>query len=399
MTAQPSTRRGVGLLYPLLAAAMLVAACAPAAGTPASGTNAPSAAQTERPASAAGATTTTPAAWETEWERTLAAAREEGVIALSQQPGGNFREWISHFERKYPGIRIELSGMTGSEASARILAERRGDQFLRDVHQGGAESLNGTLKPAGALDPFRPALILPEVLDDSKWLKGFDDGFADVEGMYTYAFSTELVPTVYVNRDFVPESELSRVEDLLDPKWRGRMTFYDPRQSGKGSSDAAHYVQLKGEDWFRQLLAQEPVITFDRRQQIEWAVRGRYPIGLSLSNTVLPEFQEQGAGLHIVPLAYKTPLGARISMSKTIAIINRAPHPNAAKVFVNWVLSREGQQLFSQLIEENSRRLDVDGIPATKPDPAVDYPPSNNKEAYSHFQRRAMDIAKEVIKQ
>jgi ABC-type Fe3+ transport system substrate-binding protein len=114
---------------------------------------------------------------------------------------------------------------------------------------------------------------------------------------------------------------------------------------------------------------------------------------------VLPEFQEQGAGLHVVPLAYKTPLGARISMSKTIAVINRAPHPNATKVFVNWVLSREGQQLFSQLIEENSRRLDVDGIPATKPDPSVDYPPSNNKEAYSHYQRRAMDIAKEVIKQ
>jgi iron(III) transport system substrate-binding protein len=391
------TWRGAGAVYPLLAAAVLLGGCGPSAGTPAPAAANPAA--SERQAGTSGAATAAaPAGWEAEWERTLAAAREEGVVALSQQPGGNFREWISHFERKYPGIRIELSGMTGSEASARILAERRGEQFLRDVHQGGPESLNGVLKPAGALDPFKPALILPEVLDDSKWLNGFDDGFADLEGTYTYAFNTELVPTVYVNRDFVSEAELSRVEDLLDPKWRGRMTLYDPRQSGKGSSDAGYFVMLKGEDWFRQLLAQDPVITFDRRQQIEWAVRGRYPIGLSISNTVVPEFQEQGVGRNLVSLAYKTPLGARLSMSKSVALINQAPHPNAAKVFINWMLSREGQQLFVQLIEENSRRLDVDSVPATKPDPNVEYPPSTNKEAYGGYQRRAMEIAKEVLR-
>jgi iron(III) transport system substrate-binding protein len=140
------------------------------------------------------------------------------------------------------------------------------------------------------------------------------------------------------------------------------------------------------------------VVTSDRRQQIEWAVRGRHPIGISISNTSLPEFQQQGVGQSIQPLGFNTPMGGRLSMSKTIVLMNRAPHPNAAKVFINWVLSREGQQLFAQMIDENSRRVDVEGDPATKPDPRVEYPPSINKEANVHYQRRAIQIAQEMLR-
>lgn len=82
-----------------------------------------------------------------------------------------------------------------------------------------------------------------------------------------------------------------------------------------------------------------------------------------------------------------------------IALMNRAPHPNAAKVFMNWALSREGQPHYTQTLDQNSRRLDVSGGPSeTQPNPAIQYPQSINTEVAAHFQSQVEQIAKEVIK-
>jgi iron(III) transport system substrate-binding protein len=380
-------------LCPLVLAAWLLA-CALPAGTPApSATGGPgSPASTAAQAGAGGA------GWQTEWERTLAAARQEGVLAVSILPGSLFRDWLAQFERKYPGIRLEVSGLTGREVGARILPERSAGQYLWDVYIGGSDTANSILKAEGALDPLKPALMLPEVLDDTKWLGGFDSGFTDLEGRYVYAFPSGVVPTVYVNRDFVSEAQLNRVEDLLDPRWRGKMSLYDPRQPGKGAGDGGHFILVKGEDWWRQLLAQDLIVTIDRRQRIEWAILGRYPIGVAMSNSSLPEFHQKGVGLNVKPLALRTELGGRLSMTPVVGLINRAPHPNAAKVFLNWLLSREGQQFYAQYLEENSRRVDVEGDPETQVDPQVRYPPSMSLEAYTRYQHRAMEIAKEVLR-
>jgi ABC-type Fe3+ transport system substrate-binding protein len=91
-------------------------------------------------------------------------------------------------------------------------------------------------------------------------------------------------------------------------------------------------------------------------------------------------------------------MGGRLSMSKTVAIFNRPAHPNAAKVLMNWILSREGQQLYAQYLDENSRRLDTDGPKDRMPEAGVQYPPSINKEANVGYQRRAMEIAREMLK-
>jgi iron(III) transport system substrate-binding protein len=91
-------------------------------------------------------------------------------------------------------------------------------------------------------------------------------------------------------------------------------------------------------------------------------------------------------------------MGARLSMTNNVALYNRAPHPNAARVFINWLLSREGQQLYARILDQPSRRLDVDSPTETKPDPRVEYPPSVNKEAHSMYERRAGEIAREVLR-
>jgi ABC-type Fe3+ transport system substrate-binding protein len=340
-----------------------------------------------------------PADWQRRWDQTLAAAREEGNLNLIIQTGDLYRKWAFEFEQAYLGIKLEVTGLPGRDVVPRVLAERRSDQYLWDVYVGGPNSAQGGLKRAEALDPLLPALLLPEVLDDSKWLGRFATGFTDVEGKYVYAHRAEMARTVYVNRDFVPDDALSRIEDLTDPRWRGKLSWQDPREEGTGSVDAGHMLMLAGEDWLRALLAQEPVVTRDQRQQVDWLVRGRYPIAISPAREALQAYQAEGLGQNVRPLAPDSPLGSRISFAMAVALFNRAPHPNAARVFVNWALTHEGQAAWVRdLVSQNSRRLDAPGPPASAPDPDASYAAPLNKEANAVYLDRAKAIATELIR-
>jgi iron(III) transport system substrate-binding protein len=386
--------------WSLAVAAVVLGACAPGPAAPAGGAaRAPEGAAGSAPAAQpAGGTAGAPADWQAQWERTLAAARQEGSLILVIQTGDLYRNWALEFTKKYPDIRIEITGLPGRDAVPRVLNERRGGQYLWDVYVGGHQSGN-SLKAGGALDPVRPALMLPDVLDDSKWVGGVDAVYSDVERQYMFGHRVEVAPLVQVNRDVVPEAELTRVEDLVDPKWKGRMSWQDPSVAGAGSADAAHILVVAGEDWLRRLLSQDIVITRDQRQQVDWLVRGRYPIGISASVEALQAYRREGLGQNVRPLAPESDMGRRFSLSMGIGLFNNAPHPNAAKVFLNWALTKEGQALWVQhLGNQASRRVDVLGPPEIAPDPNVRYRESVNLEENAQFIDRAQEIAQEYIK-
>jgi iron(III) transport system substrate-binding protein len=104
------------------------------------------------------------------------------------------------------------------------------------------------------------------------------------------------------------------------------------------------------------IVDQEPVFSRERRQIIEGVVRGRYPIGMALFDTILPEFVEQGLGRNVKPLILPE---ADYIPAEGIMLFNKAPHPNAAKLFVNWFLTKDGQTGMAQGLKHNSRRKDV----------------------------------------
>jgi iron(III) transport system substrate-binding protein len=87
-------------------------------------------------------------------------------------------------------------------------------------------------------------------------------------------------------------------------------------------------------------------------------VRGQYPIGIGLSDTHLSQFQKEGVGLNVKSLILPETTAVNSGFG-AVALLDRAPHPNAAKVFINWVLSREGQATIAPAVRVNSRRLDV----------------------------------------
>jgi iron(III) transport system substrate-binding protein len=319
-----------------------------------------------------------------EWEAIVAAAEKEGQVAIAGPPGDAFREAIvGAFSKRYPKIRVELLGGRGGEKVARILRERQAGVYGWDLYISGPTSALAAFKPVGALEAFRPTLILPEVKNDKEWIGGFDAGWADIEKKLFYAFGGTLAgDNIYINRDLLPGAEIKSALDLLEAKWNGKIVIQDPRVEGKGLTDMLVMSLAYGEELPGKLLREQKLaLTHDRRQLVEWLVRGKYPLAIGLNEYVLVQFQKKGVGKNIVAVEDPKTMAYWASGSSGIGIFNRAPHPNAAKVYINWLLSRDGQLEWVKTLT-NSRRVDV---PPAEPQTAM-------KPGRSYYNVQAEDM-------
>lgn len=396
------TQRFLGTL--VVAGLLIGAACAPpaapaptAAPTKAAATAAPASKPGESPT--ASAKPATSAGSTAAWDTMLAAAKKEGKVVVNGPPGDLYRQTAMAFQKAYPDIQVEFTGADGPVFSPKILAERNAGQYLWDVYLGGATTALSAFKPAGILDPLKPALLLPDVLDNSKWAGGLDNFWMDKEGQYIFGFEAGLQHSVFVNRDLVPESQLSSHDQLLDPKWKGKIVSGDLRTPGAQNGSVSLLLKAKGEEWLRKFYAQDVNIFQDERAVIEGIVRGRFPISVGFKPAALQQFRQEKLADAIKPLDPDTEAGAGLSTSASHAtLINKAPHPNAAKVFVNWLLSRDGQKAFIEATNLMSARTDVEaGDPFFSPKPNVKYFQLNH-ELMLPFKTKAQDIAKEMFK-
>lgn len=340
--------------------------------------------------------------WQKEWEKVLAAAEKEGQVNIGGPPGDIYRlALMEMFQKRYPKIKVEWDGAEGRVKIPRILRERQSGIFNLDLYIGGSGSPLAALKPIGAFDPLRPELILPDVFDDKKWHSGLNAGFVDQEKRFIYAFDGTTQDLVYVNWDLVSKSEFKSFKELLDPKWAGKIVWEDPRREGSGLNTSLLFFLSYGEDFLRKLLTEQKIVfTLDRRQLAEWVVRGKYPIGISLPEDHLKIFLEKGLGKNVQPIEDPTLMKAYSQGFGSVAVFNRRPHQNAAKVYLNWLLAQEGQSSWvTNSFGRNSRRVDVPpGDPKNVLRPNVDY---KNTQAEEFIPKRndMMKLAKELIRQ
>ena len=163
------------------------------------------------------------------------------------------------------------------------------------------------------------------------------------------------------NTSLVKEDEVQSWWDLLEPKWKGKMVSRDPTGAGSGGNTAFFYFHPQlGQDYLKRLFTEQDVtITKDARQGAEWLALGKYSIYLLGSGNDVQEAKSQG--LPVEDWLKPTKEGARISVggTGTISIFNKAAHPNASKLFINWWLSKDGQ-LTSQKIDTEDESLRVD---------------------------------------
>ncbi|MFN0073671.1 MAG: ABC transporter substrate-binding protein [Chloroflexota bacterium] len=333
---------------------------APAAPTQAA---APAAAPTTAPAAKSAAPSTSGGVSDAEWAAVVDAARKEGVVTVATYAGGAHRKILEEFEAAYPGIKIEHSQFQSSSRDyvPRVLQEQKAGLYTWDVAYMPVQEMIRQMRPIGGIEPVRPQIVRADAMDDRGWLDSYELGYPDDERKWGYALTRSRYKSVYINTDLVKDGEVTKFADLMDPKWRGKIIAGDPRTKGSGFlSFTAIRVKTGGDAMMTQLIKeQELAVSLDARQLTEFMVRGRYAIGIgAVDIPILKDFMAQGLGQNLknVPMVETDYVNAS---NKTMWFLKNAPHPSAAKVLMNWSLTKESGVIHSQQIEDNSRRADV----------------------------------------
>jgi len=306
------------------------------------------------------------AAPQAEWEQVVADARKEGKVVVAIPLGEAYPKVIGAFQKAYPEIKAEPFSTHTRDFMARYHKEREVGQILWDALIGGPDSDIYRAAQQGYWDPIKPNLLLPEVLDNGKWRGGLDGAFSDTGKTFAFNFVRRITEGFFVNRDSIAGAELRDVDGLWNAKWQGKIAWHDPREVGAGVNGGLLIMLNYGEKKLRELWTQQKIaVVRDQRQLIEWAVRGRYPVAAGLIERELKAtFQVNGVGLNVKVLPLPGLIAANPG-SNSIVLVNKAPHPNARKVFLNWLLSQNGQAAVVQAVQENSIRVDV---PVPEPD-------------------------------
>jgi iron(III) transport system substrate-binding protein len=282
------------------------------------------------------------------WEDVVRAAEQEGEVTVyATNSVGDLQVIWDAFKKKFPKIKLNSVGIsTTSEIVTKIMAERRASQFVVDVVLGAPGATYNSLQRGKALDPLPPALLLSDVTDLSKWWKG-KHRYVDPEGQYVFVYQSSLYgPPVYHHTKLVSLDSIRSVWDLLDPKWKGKIIGLWPRANYVSTAllFMYHHPQI-GPKFLERFYGGEMDLTYfsDFRQGTDWLAAGKYPLCFLCR---LRRAQEQGLPVaEISPYHFKEAPGIG-SNNGAIGLLNAQPHPSAAKVFINWYLSREGQIAF-----------------------------------------------------
>ncbi|HEY1374039.1 MAG TPA: extracellular solute-binding protein [Candidatus Binatia bacterium] len=294
---------------------------------------------------------------QSEWEKTLAAARKEGTLVAGIPASVELRKALeSTFPAKFK-IPLELSPSRGPENANRIVSEHTaGVRYFDLFISGGATPLS--VIAAGAADEMLPYMILPEVRDPKNWWGGhiWEDNVSTKK--YAYAFQCYTSETFWYNTSLVGKNELRSYDDLLNAKWKGRIGFLDPRNPGSGQNTWTFLWKIKGEDYLKKLAQHDLLVTQNQRQLAEGLAKGKLAFTIGLSHYTYEGFIK--AGLPVSPIGELKEGGQANNGSGVLTVVKNPPHPNATKVFVTWFLGKEGQELYGKAMIQGSRRFDVD---------------------------------------
>jgi iron(III) transport system substrate-binding protein len=264
----------------------------------------------------------------------IEAARKEGKVVWYTTLIVNqaIRPLKEAFEKAYPGIELQYARADEAPTAAKILAEAQAGRVQADIFDGISNMV--PLKRAGLVVPHGSpsAGKIPADLKDREgyWIS-----------ILIYVFSPG-INTTLVSKEQAPKT----YQDLLDPRWRGRMAWNPGSIAGALGFVGATLMSMgeaRGMDYLKALSAQRIVnIEASSRAILDQVIAGEYPIGLMMFNHHTVISAQKGAPsdwikLEPVPVALDA-----------VAILKGAPHPNAARLLVDFLTSEDGQRVLQK---------------------------------------------------
>ena len=273
------------------------------------------------------------------------------------------------FHEKYPFIEVKLNRLTSDNLYPRVIAEHRSGKFLADLLQNNTLGMyflrkgNFLVRYVSPEERFYPK----EFMDPGYWV-------TSAMNVHVIGYNTKTVA-----RNKLPKTW----EDLLNPEWKGRFML-NPNEQW-----FAWMLQImgkeKGLNYMRALAKQNPAIRREpRAMRAQLLIAGEAEMELDSTYTVLLPLMKKGA-----PVDWTT-LGPALMNTVGYGLAVRAPHPNAAKLFIEYILSKEGQQVVLSL-ERQSARSDLAQEPALKNIKMVPLDPSQG-ENMEFYARQAREI-------
>ncbi|MDO8636851.1 MAG: extracellular solute-binding protein [Dehalococcoidia bacterium] len=326
-------------------AAVLVLSCAPRA-TP---TAAPDARPVSTPAPVLTSNLPPSTPQEVEWQKVVEAAKKEGKLTVySFSFVGDLGLALSKAFKDRYGIQMELVAGSGAVFLERLKVESRAGQRVADVLEGSAT--NGILAKKDGLT--QPLGFLPAAAETGIWL--FDPRIDPDNNLIGYSPS---ISTTWANTKLVSQAEEPKSwRDLLAPKWKGKMVVTEPDTMPLPTVYYIAFTRYMGldDDYFRAIGKQDLIFTTTQRENDSKLIRGEAPLSFTSNLTSMSMLVAEGAP--VKPLDMKEGVAGRV---QTLNIVKDAAHPNAARVFINWLLSAEGQTIGARLRSTLPLRTDV----------------------------------------
>lgn len=285
-----------------------------------------------------------------DWDKVVREAKKEGKIFWYTTLGPeNFNPIANGFTKSH-GIAVERLAGPGQALVARITAEKRAGLNMADVFDGGTDPW-AQLRDLNYVE----TILVPEAMDLSAWEK--DPYYLDPQkkNILAYSVNTSGGP-IHIHLTLVKPGEIKSWQDLLNPKWKGKIVMEDITKAGPGQAFFARSIVLgwTNENFWRKMAEQQIFFTTDRREVVARLARGQAAVALGASDIQASQFQEEGAP--ISPLWFKDMAWTEV---KNVTLIKDAPNPNAARLFINWLMSKEGQEIMSRIMGRVSQRKDV----------------------------------------
>jgi iron(III) transport system substrate-binding protein len=287
-------------------------------------------------------------------------------VVLQSQPNQAWRQFVlTEFPKAFPKIQLALSVTREPEFLVKIRTERQSGKYLWDVAVAGS-SAGFVLASEGIVDPFLPELIDPALKNPELW-GGWDQAFLDQGHKYVFSIQGSVIGPFYNALLVAPEKIEGRgLQALLDPQFKGKIVWQDPVLNGAGRTQAQLIRAKLGNDGIKKLLLdQQPIIVSQINQVLDTLARGTawISVGTQVRSLMAP-YTQSGIKTDMRTMGNGPDVSLMTAGGSTVYVFNRRPHPNAARVFVNWLLGREVQHDLAKAMDQASRRHDV---PATTP--------------------------------
>lgn len=356
--------------------ALALAACGQASST-AAPVSSTAAAESAQPASAGNGA---PSDWRHEWDSWVVGAKQEGKLVLASGASPEARVKVPEAFKKAFGVDIEYLGGSSSQLANRLRSEQAANQYTVDVSVSGAGTSYSVFYAEKMVEPVKPYIINPEALDASKWTSGKGVWYMDPGSEYFIRISNVASPQIVVNTEFMKPDGLNSWQDLLKPEYKGRAIALDPTEPGSGEQCGAYLYKTLGADWARRFyLDQQPALTLDDRVMADAVAHGKYPIAVGERGEDIVKLQADGFKV-VVLRAWPDAPGYISAAFGLLGMFKNPPHPNAAKLFLNWILMKDGQTAWNSAWKTASVRSDVSN--SWVPDFIVPKPGVNYSDAY-----------------